>query len=1250
MISEASREREALRYEPSLLSDDFYYARDGALPDPGDLITANDPVLIALAQLGTFQTGAERALVSLFDSTHQYIVAEARPRMRTAPGLSNQHCPVKLSLSGAALPRHQTACEHVLKLPLDEGALVVNDLPLSIVPDLASDTRFTSLPYCQYGDGTQFYAGVPIRTPKGINIGTFCVMSEKQPVSWDHSCPQHLKDISHAIMHHLELRRSSFTSRRHERVNRGLSSFLEGKDTLTASLPDSNPTTLGLGASSLSGGGSMNSGQHCPPTEKVLPDDKGQPGLGDASRPEHFKDLDATPSPHVPPKSQASKSSALHQEAVQDKSFDTDDIFRRAANIIQEAFEVDGCAFVRAPLGSYRRLQRSQSVAEQDSRGLQDENRTAASASSSDDQQSDVSSDAQVPAPSEFIAHAAVGISAEHHTQNMKREGGLLPRNFLAKLLKRYPKGKVFLLDAAGEMQPSDSSEEDGSPYSVVTSAATQRATVPGSNLDSPSANPDRRDSVIGKSKASEVSVLHQAFPSARSIVFVPVWDAQRERWLSAGFVYTRAPNRVFPEQGELSLLDAFSRLIATEVLNTTTQQSDQAKSDALGSLSHELRSPLHGIILSTELLHDTKLSVFQGNATHTIETCCRTLVDTIDHLLDFSKVNSFAPRQLQSSLTTGRGRYKNHFPEQYFGKKSLYTHVRLDGLVEEVAASVFAGFNFQVSAQSRTAPNNNFPANTLASAPKEHKERPDLDKLRTMFEEQAIPTAKSGNTSIHVTIDPLDDWLFYTHPGAIRRLVMNLIGNSLKYTTAGIIQVSLSQEKPKRSTGERLVRLTVRDTGRGMGKDYLQHSLFKPFTQEDKLAPGTGLGLSLVKKITSQLRGQVSVESEVGVGTTVTITLPLEGVTQTTSIPVVASADDEAFEEHIRELKGLRVVVHGFGAQSSLKGSSIIEDICSRWLQMEVLKDGDKLPDLVIRSEDALLGSQEQDTDLAKVPNVVVCRDAPAAWRLFTAHQNAGKGQVFEFMSQPIGPRTLARSIVHAYRCWTDLPKLEPTSIPPVLSRSSSFGGQQLTTLILDPAQPLVDGQKCAVPYSQHHGMVRIKNELPASPQIIPRGPNTEEEKQHAASPETHDGPGHYLLVDDNHINLKVLSAYMTKMGQAYTTATNGKEAVDAYAEDPSRYVGILMDISMPVMDGLEATRWIRDHEHKNQLRSVPILALTGLSSHETHCEALESGVDVFLTKPVGLKMLREALQSLELPLSSTLPASSKPDPRSRY
>ncbi len=119
------------------------------------------------------------------------------------------------------------------------------------------------------------------------------------------------------------------------------------------------------------------------------------------------------------------------------------------------------------------------------------------------------------------------------------------------------------------------------------------------------------------------------------------------------------------------------------------------------------------------------------------------------------------------------------------------------------------------------------------------------------------------------------------------------------------------------------------------------------------------------------------------------------------------------------------------------------------------------------------------------------------------------------------------------------------------------------------------------------------------------------------------------FLLVDDNHINLKVLSTYMKKLGIEYDTAMNGQEAVDLFCRPEQAYSCVLMDISMPVMDGFEATRCIRAHEAQENLERVPIIALSGLASEDAQKEAIGSGMDVLLTKPVKLKTLGNLLES---------------------
>lgn len=119
------------------------------------------------------------------------------------------------------------------------------------------------------------------------------------------------------------------------------------------------------------------------------------------------------------------------------------------------------------------------------------------------------------------------------------------------------------------------------------------------------------------------------------------------------------------------------------------------------------------------------------------------------------------------------------------------------------------------------------------------------------------------------------------------------------------------------------------------------------------------------------------------------------------------------------------------------------------------------------------------------------------------------------------------------------------------------------------------------------------------------------------------------FLLVDDNYINLKVLSTYFRKRNVAFNEAKNGQEAVDCFLSHPGAYACVLMDISMPVMDGFEATRQIRVHEAQMGLTPVPIIALSGLATEDAQQEAFGSGMDVFLTKPVKLGALGSLLES---------------------
>jgi CheY-like chemotaxis protein len=117
-------------------------------------------------------------------------------------------------------------------------------------------------------------------------------------------------------------------------------------------------------------------------------------------------------------------------------------------------------------------------------------------------------------------------------------------------------------------------------------------------------------------------------------------------------------------------------------------------------------------------------------------------------------------------------------------------------------------------------------------------------------------------------------------------------------------------------------------------------------------------------------------------------------------------------------------------------------------------------------------------------------------------------------------------------------------------------------------------------------------------------------------------------LIVDDNLLNRRLLVAFMKKNGLQFEEAANGQEALNKYQDGPCKFDVILMDMSMPVMDGMSATRAIRELERNNNMPRCTIVALTGLASSSAKLEAWSSGIDHFMTKPINFKALGELLR----------------------
>jgi CheY-like chemotaxis protein len=396
------------------------------------------------------------------------------------------------------------------------------------------------------------------------------------------------------------------------------------------------------------------------------------------------------------------------------------------------------------------------------------------------------------------------------------------------------------------------------------------------------------------------------------------------------------------------------------------------------------------------------------------------------------------------------------------------------------------------------------------------------------------------------------------------------------------------------------------------MSKEYLQNHLFRPFAQEDPLNQGAGLGLSMVQHIVSNLGGEICVDSEVNKGTEIRVEVIMMDSTPS------PEANDEVFimTEAARKLHGLQAVfvdppntIDGESpSQRSLRNA--LDKQCWGWFKMEfsTVSRVDEVGNaaVVLTTCHTLPGIKEQLIRLGK-PIIVLCESNTQLRQVYVDDETLRKAVTAEFIAQPYGPRKLARAVIACKEAQ-----------PPQLDDIVLYRDTEILAL---PSMPISDAKTPA--HEQN-------NEQTLSRETRDKKEPTEEPK-----PLTQEGTGprplRLLLVDDNKINLQLLVRYCKSKKHDYVTAEDGVEAVEAFCsrqrEASTKFDFVCMDISMPRMDGLEATRRIRSFEQSNGMEASKVIALTGLASAEAQQEAFSSGVDQFMTKPVRLKELGEVL-----------------------
>lgn len=193
---------------------------------------------------------------------------------------------------------------------------------------------------------------------------------------------------------------------------------------------------------------------------------------------------------------------------------------------------------------------------------------------------------------------------------------------------------------------------------------------------------------------------------------------------------------------------------------------------------------------------------------------------------------------------------------------------------------------------------------------------------------------------------------------------MLNLFGNSAKYTQRGFIQVSLAVHEDGIIKGRKArstLILKVKDSGKGISQDFLKNSLFKPFTQEDSLAVGTGLGLSIVRHIIQDLGGEINFTSEQGVGTEATVKLPLLPTPKKSTTPdnleevkVVTQGKTfhlEGFDRYPDLLQPVTGILSRVD-QAAMISKSSVHFIATKWFGMRATSGPEKSSDVVFLVE----------------------------------------------------------------------------------------------------------------------------------------------------------------------------------------------------------------------------------------------------------------------------------------------------------
>lgn len=759
-LPERKREREVLQYVAAyrdlprldeLTSD----PESSQLPVDYQARPSTDHTLTALCQLTTLRLNAQRALISIIDDTSQHILAEATPGTPLCGGAPFGDSASSLWLGSVSIPRGWGVCSQVLEVDTRNHttgtgtSVVVNE-------DFLHSDQHANRTYVRDGIRVRFSAGAPLVSRQGAIIGTLCVF-DNEPRTKGLSDEQvaYLEDLAATVADYLTNYKVKYQFERGEKLTRGLISFAEGASELLpieATDPFGTEPSLSTTNSNDSVGSSVEPrATHDALTEKstrsqapgsaYAASQVSQAGSGGPEESQK-KNQFSTGSATVRAGSKRNTSLRALQDTI--LPMNSRAMFARAANVMLASSELDGVVVLDASVAATGHRQHPAAPERERFTGNLSDSARSRSRSESSESSSSHSGGAKNNANSSSKKCGVLGAAPSRPVVNLDGTPGTLSlaESNLARLLREFPHGKVFNYTAKGiSMSSTDESS---------STRGSHDKTLPDGDNPHPVGNRTR-----GRAWRSSKAIA-ELLPGARSVAFVPFWDYERSRWFAGCLCWTNSPDRLLSASVDLAYFNIFSHSIMRELSRLDAVALNQQKTTFVASISHELRSPLHGILGTLEFIKDTPLDTFQTSMLNSLNSCGQTLLDTINHVMDHSKMMSDAPKNVSTR------RIKNTKTVRLSSKPLKTRNTSRDPAfdlciaTEEVVESVFAGASFIPIMSSYNAPVSPTESTTTSSS----TEVSDI-------------TTNRKTCYIILDVNHENDWIYCFPVGSWKRTVM---------------------------------------------------------------------------------------------------------------------------------------------------------------------------------------------------------------------------------------------------------------------------------------------------------------------------------------------------------------------------------------------------------------------------------------------------------------------------------------------